>query len=986
MFKNSINSIFIKYHISFPFLFLCFLLFSYINTYMPNTLPVKYFLNSNEIEENAHLYFLSTRDGYLHALNNTKKEIWKVYLDTELMTSFFTDYAFNQNIAVFPFNEGIMDYNISKQNYQSYIKDLVKKQYVTYKDYQFLGKTKSTIYIIDTENGEILQKIDEDINFINMNKKVYIRQKNRRKKIITVVRVDYILNCFKSEDNQRFWNATYSDVIIKKGNEAFDNNDFINDFSFLQKLVSEYKQENGFEHHEINYDNVISAYVYFDNEIIPNYKIYDRSTQLEDLVEKKRKESEKYQITDESNISINKNDYIIPRLPFEKKEENNEKNLLLRYMTFNRILIVLIILLCIFFVSIIKKQDKKIQELKENKDGNSIIKNDEKNNNNEIIDENKNENNAKSDNNEKEIKNVMEENKNNVEDNQKENEEKKDNEEIENTISLKKEKNNINDNNDNKKDKETTKFKNNIWDSDDDDEDEPEKSKTKKNINSKNSKRITKDKTKDKNSKNIEKDEKKVVNGGGIWDSVDEDEEEEEYTEKSKTKNNKTLSSKNNITKRKISKIKTKIKEVNNEEEENEEEEEDDEEEINTKKNIKNKKSKKQENKKQEISIQSNNIIRENSGSIIFGSEKENIKIKKKLTRLDTDFENLEKIGEGGYGLVLKGTHKIDKFIYAIKIINISNFKNKTEIEEVLNEANRMSMIKDKYIVNYNICWYEDNLGSAEKFYNKKEDESISQNSLLSLKAKDIDKSNNNSTKLRQKESKMNILQSLYCANFRDDSKLLNTSIFSMKYKKKYFFILMEYCDGNTLEDLITKHNKDAIPIDRHLIYNYTRQILKGLKVLHRNGIIHSDIKPGNIFLKKVGENEQVKIGDFGMATLKRGCAKLQSKDIIGFTPLYSAPEQKNKNGTYNEKVDIYACGLILYELIGCFGTNAEKYRAFDDLKNNGIIFEEIEKKYKEESELIKMMTTKDYDDRPSAEEILGNNIFKELGKIVNKE
>ena len=60
------------------------------------------------------------------------------------------------------------------------------------------------------------------------------------------------------------------------------------------------------------------------------------------------------------------------------------------------------------------------------------------------------------------------------------------------------------------------------------------------------------------------------------------------------------------------------------------------EEEINTKKNIKNKKSKKQENKKQEnkkqeISIQSNNIIRENSGSIIFGSEKERY-INEKMT------------------------------------------------------------------------------------------------------------------------------------------------------------------------------------------------------------------------------------------------------------------------------------------------------------------------------------------------------------------
>ena len=206
-----------------------------------------------------------------------------------------------------------------------------------------------------------------------------------------------------------------------------------------------------------------------------------------------------------------------------------------------------------------------------------------------------------------------------------------------------------------------------------------------------------------------------------------------------------------------------------------------------------------------------------------------------------------------------------------------------------------------------------------------------------------------------------------------------------MKYKKKFFIILMEYCNGNTLEDLITKHIKESTPIDRKLIYNYIKQILKGLKVLHRNGIIHSDIKPGNIFLKKVGEIEQIKIGDFGMAMLKKGTNKLRSKDIKGFTPLYSAPEQKNRKGTYNEKIDIYACGLILYELIGCFETNAEKYKAFDILKNSGKILDYIEKKYKEESDLIKIMTKKDYDERPSAEEILGNSIFKELGKIVNK-
>ena len=309
-------------------------------------------------------------------------------------------------------------------------------------------------------------------------------------------------------------------------------------------------------------------------------------------------------------------------------------------------------------------------------------------------------------------------------------------------------------------------------------------------------------------------------------------------------------------------------------------------------------------------------------------------------------------------------------------------------------------MIKDKYIVNYNICWYEDNLGSAEKFYTKKEEEDdglLSKSSVNIFKKGKIDEveeegseeeqsiKSNNSTKIRQQESIMNNFKSLYCTSFRDDSKLINNSMISMKYKKKFFLILMEYCDGNTLEDVIKRHKDDSTPIDRKDIYIYTKQILKGLKVLHRNGIIHSDIKPGNIFLKKNGENEQIKIGDFGMAMLKKGGVRLNSKDIKGFTPLYSAPEQKNRKGTYNEKIDIYACGLILYELIGGFETNAEKYKAFDDLKEDGKIFEDIEKKYKEESELIKLMTKKDYDERPSAEEVLGNNLFKELGKIVNK-
>ena len=928
-FKSSPKKI-LTHKISFPFVLICFILFSFAyslpNLILQNTLPAKYFqkVKSEEIEENADLYLLSTKDGYLRALNDKKQEIWKAYLDDKLMScSELNPKQISKNEYLFPFNEQlyiIKDYR-EFQPFDAYIKDLVKKHYVAFNDLTLIGKIKTTIFIIDSENGEIIQKIDEDSNFIS-NKKIYLRQKSRRKKTLTVVRVDYILNCIQIKDEEKFWNASYSDILIKKGNEFdnLDDNNFFIDTNFVKKFINSYKLNN-MENSEINFNELVTAYAYFDKEDIPNIKIYDKSLSSKNLnlLEKK-----------EMSESLRYGYYLI---------DENEGKIKVRYsismyIKENFIFIIIIFILCLIIFFILSYYNKKMKihnaknEIKiEKKEENKLIEKEEN-----LKEENKDIKHINSDKEEKENTNITEESKDFLE------EDKKTKEEITELIHEEKE-------------KEIT-----IYSGD--------KTKEINNINNE-----------FKNNNEDNNKEKSIVLNG-IWDS---DEEEDENEEKSKTKTKQKINTISNKSK-KSNKTKTNKednKEENEDEEEDEEEEESDEEEE---KKEKNKDEILIEDSKQKDDEKIENIIFENK------KEKENINVKKKMTRLDTDFENLEKIGEGGYGLVLKGTHRIDKYIYAIKIINISDFKNLAEIDEIVNEANKMSMIKDKYIVNYNICWYEDNLGSAEKFYEKKEEDEDSKSKSSSLSKEDKNgRKSNNSTKLMRQESEMNNLRSLYCTSFRDDSKLLNTSILSMKYKKKFFMILMEYCDGNTLEDLIKKHVSDSTPIDRKLIYNFTKQILKGLKVLHRNGIIHSDIKPGNIFLKKVGEIEQIKIGDFGMATVKKGAKKLKSKDIKGYTPLYSAPEQKNKKGTYNEKIDIYACGLILYELIGCFGTNAEKYRAFDDLKENGKILDYIENKYKEECELIKIMTKKDYDERPSAEEILGNDIFKELGKNVNK-
>ena len=118
--------------------------------------------------------------------------------------------------------------------------------------------------------------------------------------------------------------------------------------------------------------------------------------------------------------------------------------------------------------------------------------------------------------------------------------------------------------------------------------------------------------------------------------------------------------------------------------------------------------------------------------------------------------------------------------------------------------------------------------------------------------------------------------------------------------------IVMEYCDGGDLEQLI--ENKKKYPLDEDLIWKIFLQIILGLTAIHNLKILHRDLKTSNIFLTK---DLNVKIGDLGVAKkLSRGGF---AKTIIG-TPYYLSPEICEEK-PYNEKSDIWALGCILYEL-----------------------------------------------------------------------
>jgi serine/threonine protein kinase len=94
-------------------------------------------------------------------------------------------------------------------------------------------------------------------------------------------------------------------------------------------------------------------------------------------------------------------------------------------------------------------------------------------------------------------------------------------------------------------------------------------------------------------------------------------------------------------------------------------------------------------------------------------------------------------------------------------------------------------------------------------------------------------------------------------------------------------------------------------------------QIAEGLGAAHRAGVIHRDIKPDNIMV--VGQNglEEIKLMDFGIARLRDGASttQLTRSGLIMGTPAYMAPEQAE--GTeVSEKTDIYALGIVLYEML----------------------------------------------------------------------
>lgn len=131
---------------------------------------------------------------------------------------------------------------------------------------------------------------------------------------------------------------------------------------------------------------------------------------------------------------------------------------------------------------------------------------------------------------------------------------------------------------------------------------------------------------------------------------------------------------------------------------------------------------------------------------------------------------------------------------------------------------------------------------------------------------------------------------------------------------KKNMFIVLEYLEGNNLQQII----EEGGPRSPAWVLNILPQILDALEAAHREGIIHRDLKPSNIFcLKRFDHTDTVKILDFGTAlSLDHDIYdKITTPGEVIGTPHYMSPEQI-MGKEVSPSSDIYSLGIILYEML----------------------------------------------------------------------
>jgi eukaryotic-like serine/threonine-protein kinase len=131
-------------------------------------------------------------------------------------------------------------------------------------------------------------------------------------------------------------------------------------------------------------------------------------------------------------------------------------------------------------------------------------------------------------------------------------------------------------------------------------------------------------------------------------------------------------------------------------------------------------------------------------------------------------------------------------------------------------------------------------------------------------------------------------------------------------------FVVMEFLEGEALAALVMR--EAPLAVDRCL--RIARQVVSALGAAHGKGIVHRDVKPENVFLQRRGEQDFIKVVDFGVSKAVRSrdegaeLTRLTRTGMVLGTPLYMSPEQARGGEDVDARADIWAVGVMLYECL----------------------------------------------------------------------